>query len=182
MPEGAKRRIGLKEFLVVAVIGIAVAFLWRPGGESSATAVRSPSARKPLSELQATGLDGKPWKLSDHRGRVVLVNFWATWCAPCRMETPGLVRLADAYRSRGLEVVGFAMDEGGPEAIRDFASRFQISYPIVLPLADSPLANGIGSLPTTLLIDRQGRVAKTYFGAESEEAFRADVEKLLLEG
>jgi cytochrome c biogenesis protein CcmG/thiol:disulfide interchange protein DsbE len=126
-------------------------------------------------------LDGRTWKLADQRGKIVLVNFWATWCTPCRNETPGLVRLANQYKIKGLEVVGISFDEDGPQGVRDFVAEYQIPYPILLPPEGHPLTSRIESLPTSLLIDRAGKVRKTYVGAVSESAFRADVDRLLNE-
>jgi cytochrome c biogenesis protein CcmG/thiol:disulfide interchange protein DsbE len=140
-----------------------------------------PANRASMPDFQLPGLDGKIWKLSDHRGRVVLVNFWATWCPPCRMETPGLVDLANRYRGKGLEVVGISLDENGAEAVRPFVARYHVPYPVLLPDLNSSLASAIESLPTTLLVDRTGRVSKRYDGAVPEEVFRRDVERLLAE-
>jgi cytochrome c biogenesis protein CcmG, thiol:disulfide interchange protein DsbE len=110
----------------------------------------------------------------------VLVNFWATWCPPCRAETPGLVRLANEYRSQGLEVVGISLDED-TGAIRPFIDDYQIPYPILLPSDQANLPLLVEVLPTTLLYDRQGRMAKRYVGGVAESIFKADVERLLAE-
>jgi peroxiredoxin len=125
-------------------------------------------------------LDGGSWSLASHRGSVVLLNFWATWCPPCRHELPGLVRLANTYRGRGVEVAGISMDEER-ELVRQFAAQHTISYPVLLPRPGEELASQVRSLPASLLIDREGRIAKTYVGAESEAVFRRDVEMLLAE-
>lgn len=151
-----------------------------------ALSVRTPSGRpafghigEPMPGLEFQTLDGQPWHLSDYRGKPVLLNFWATWCSPCRMETPGLVRLAAQYRSKGLVVAGVSMDDGGLEAVRQFVHDFRVPYSVLLPNQDSPLLSEISSLPTTIFIDRQGRVAKTYYGAMPEKLFRAEADRLL---
>ncbi len=125
-------------------------------------------------------LDGGSWRLADHRGRVVLVNFWASWCPPCREETPGFVRLAAEYRDRGLDVAGVTMDDSDAP-VRQFVRSYRVPYPVLLPPANSPLLAAIDSLPTTFLVDRQGRIAKNYVGAVSESVVKADVERLLAE-
>src|SRR5579864_4963542 len=84
--------------------------------------------RKNMPGISMRDLNGSAWTLSDHRGQPVLINFWASWCGPCRQETPGLVRLANDYRSRGLAVAGIAMDDSEQPA-REFARSFRISYP-----------------------------------------------------
>ncbi len=173
-----KRRIA--QFALGPLVIVALFLIFRGAG-STGTPLRPETKRQGMTELEAPKLDGQPWRLSDHRGSVILVNFWATWCPPCRMETPGLVSLYNQYRGKGLEVVGISMDDGGPDAVRQFVERYKITYPVALPKPDSPLASAISSLPTTLLIDRQGRVARTYYGAEDEATFRRDVDRLLTE-
>jgi len=134
-------------------------------------------ATRPLPELKLPDISGEQWSLRQNRGRVVLINFWATWCAPCRTETPMLVKLADEYKTRGLEIVGIALDEGGTEIIKKFVADYKIDYPILLPVPGSQLSR-IDPVPTTLLIDAQGRLAKKYVGALSEKILRGDLEKL----
>jgi cytochrome c biogenesis protein CcmG/thiol:disulfide interchange protein DsbE len=85
-----------------------------------------------------TDLQGLPWSLSAHRGRVVLVNFWATWCPPCREEIPGFVRLAK--RARDLDIAGIAMDDGDSAGVRQFVKAAGVPYPVLFPSA--PIAAG----------------------------------------
>jgi cytochrome c biogenesis protein CcmG/thiol:disulfide interchange protein DsbE len=136
--------------------------------------------RKKMPEIVMPDLANSIWRLSDHRGKVVLVNFWASWCPPCRDETPGFVRLSSEYRGRGLEVAGVSMDDSDVP-VRQFVKSFRVPYPVLLPAADSPLLAAIGSLPTTFLVDRHGRIAGHYVGEVSESAIRADVNRLLAE-
>jgi thiol-disulfide isomerase/thioredoxin len=165
----------------VTLLGLTLALLYAI--TSSGAALRgdlTPAMeRKPLPELTLTDLDGKPWRLADHRGEVVLLNFWASWCPPCREETPGLVRLSKAHKGDAFSIIGVSLDEGG--SVRDFVSQFRIPYTIAIPQGDSPLLASVQGLPTTLLIDRQGRLAKSYLGAESENTFRTDVYALIHE-
>ncbi len=131
--------------------------------------------RKVMPGLVMDRLDGGEWRLADHRGEVVLINYWATWCGPCQEETPGLASLARELGPRGLAVVGVSMDTGDRTKVRDFVARFQVSYPVVFPEAMSQLGSGMAGLPTTILVDRNGRVAKTYVGAVRRADFEADV-------
>src|ERR1700730_4697947 len=119
------------------------------------------------------------WRSGEERGRVVLVNYWATWCGPCWEETPGLIRLSREMGPKGLAVVGIAMDEGGRDKVRAFVERFHVPYPVAFPEAMSQMVYGMKGLPTTVLVDRNGMVAKTYVGVVRERDFRADVEALL---
>ena len=126
-------------------------------------------------------MDGGSWRLRDHQGQVVLINLWATWCGPCREETPGLVRLYREMGPKGLEVVGLSLDVGGRDKVRAFAQRFAVPYPIVFPEPMSQLADTVEGVPTTILVDKEGRVAKTYVGAVEREVFVSDVNALLAE-
>jgi len=164
---------------VIVVIGVLfLAFapesIWHGGGVAPA------SARKATVDFTLQDIDGKRWSLAEQRGRVMLVNYWATWCPPCRQETPGLVRLATEYRGKGVEVVGITLDED-LTAVREFVAEYHVSYPILLPSNASNLTTMIESIPVTLLHDRQGRVAKRYVGAVAEATLKRDVEQLLAE-
>ena len=164
---------------VVLVAGAAVTYVFatrnRAGGLVPA------SGRKQITHFALPDLSGREWKLTDYRGRVVLLNFWATWCRPCREETPGLVNLADRYRGQGLEVAGVMMDDDKDAPVREFMKEYNVRYPVLVPPSDSSLLSAISSLPTTLLFDRHGRVVRRYEGAVSESHFRKDIEAVLSE-
>ena len=162
----------------LAVLWIAIASqTWT----EQAAGVRPVKDRRPMSDLVLPELNGGSWRLSDHRGQVVLINYWASWCGPCRQETPGLIDLARDYRYKGLSIVGVAMDLGGKAAVQSFVSEFHMPYPILMPDLASPSAPAIDALPTTVLLDRNGRTAKSYVGAVRESVFKADVDRLLAE-
>jgi thiol-disulfide isomerase/thioredoxin len=180
MPESRIEKIG-KWAVLLGVIPIVLAIIYSRESGTAVGNVKPVSARKQMTDFSLRDLAGSDWRLSAHRGDVVLVNFWATWCGPCREETPGLVRVAHAYAPKGLAVAGITMDEGGVEPVRKFIRDYEVNYPILIPASDFELAGRISGLPTTLLIDRQGRVAKTYVGRVREAVFRADVELLLKE-
>jgi cytochrome c biogenesis protein CcmG/thiol:disulfide interchange protein DsbE len=174
--------VGLKTKWMRCGVGLAafavMAWAWHYGTRQSG-GIAQVGQRKTMPELVMTQLDGGTWRMADHRGQVVLVNYWASWCGPCWEETPGLIRLAKEMGPKGLAVVGVAMDEGGTEKVREFVDRFQVPYPVTLPERMSQMAYGMEGLPTTVLVDRQGRVAKTYVGAVREADFEKDVEVLL---
>ena len=170
---------------LVPYLLLVVAILWIAFASQSWTdekaGVRPVKDRTPVANLTFPEFNGTPWRLSDHRGEVVLINYWASWCGPCRQETPGLIDLERNYRYKGLSIVGVSMDEGGRQAVEGFMREFHLPYPVLMPDLASPSAPAIDSLPTTVLVDRNGRVAKSYVGAVRESVFRADVDHLLAE-
>jgi cytochrome c biogenesis protein CcmG/thiol:disulfide interchange protein DsbE len=167
----------VQALLLVAVVA-AIVLGYRAGGDGS---LRPPDRRPALNPFRLESLGGEPWALADQRGSVVLLNFWATWCPPCRKETPDLVTLSHTYGMRGLRVAGITMDEEPASVVPAFVDRYRVPYPILVPDASFGLAHSINSLPTTMLLDRQGRVARMYFGARSAEEIAPDVERLLAE-
>ncbi len=167
------RRYGTLAALLLSALFVSWAlprFLGRSG-----TGVRAAVDRGSRPQIQFPDLDGKTWVLGEQRGRVVLVNFWATWCPPCRHEIPMLIRLASRRRGADFEMVGIAVDRYGGKKVRDFSREAGINYPVLLaPDAD------ISTLPTSYLIDREGRVAKTYVG-ELNESVEEDINTLIAE-
>ena len=157
-----------------------VAWAWHYGTRQSG-GIAPAGQRRNMPELVMTQLDGGTWRLADHRGQVVLVNYWASWCGPCWEETPGLVRVAKELGPQGLAVVGVALDEGETAKVREFVDAFHLPYPVAVPERMSQMAQGIGGVPTTVLVDREGRMAKTYVGAVRQADFEADVAVLLAE-
>ena len=167
-------RIGQIGVLLVALGTIAFTFSPRHGQESGG--LRVAASRKDMPDFTMPGLSGREWRFSYHRGRVVLVNFWATWCPPCREEIPGFIRLAKSLPE--LDIVGVAMDEEDNSVVRQFAQSAGINYPILLPPPSSPFVSAIETLPTSFLVDRNGKVAKVYSGIVIEDTVREDVASL----
>ena len=170
----------LKLFILLAAVGILAVVLVRDRSKPLAAVAPRHGRREPI-DFRLADLAGSRWQLSARRGKVVLVNFWATWCPPCREETPGLVRLYRDYRPKGVEVVGIAMDDDPRQAVPPFLRQYSVPYTVLVPDADFQLAGDIDSLPTTLLIDRQGRVAKVYVGAVGESEVEDELDVLLKE-
>jgi peroxiredoxin len=110
-------------------------------------------------------LDGKQLELSAYRGKIVLLDFWATWCAPCREEIPHFVDLQNKYANQGLQIIGVSMDDG-PEPVRDFYQRFKMNYPVVMGNAKiGELYGGVLGLPIAFLIGPDGRIFAKHIGA-----------------
>ncbi len=125
-------------------------------------------------------LEGKPVKLSDFKGKVVILNFWATWCPPCRKEIPALIRLQTKYKDKGLVVVAISLDQGGASTVKPFVTRMKINYPVVI--GDEKTAAAYGSvqvIPTTFYVDREGNIAGEHQGDADQAAFEAEIKPLL---
>lgn len=179
--EGRRNKLKALKNGVAGLVVVGALFLsFAPESIWRGTIVAPVSERKESGSFTLSDLEGNAWSLEAHRGKVVLVNYWATWCPPCHAETPALVRLASEYKARGFEVVGISVDEDR-DLIRPFVDEYKISYPILLPTNAASLSLMIEALPTTVLYDRQGRMAKRFVGAALESTFRADIEALLSE-
>ena len=121
----------------------------------------------------ARDLDGRELSTASLRGKVVIVNFWATWCGPCRAEIPDLVALQQKYRDQ-LQVIGISQDEAPPEVVRRFAAQFHVNYPVVMMTPElEKLFPGIGALPTSFIVDRESRIVQKHVGM-----LRADMTEL----
>lgn len=125
-------------------------------------------------------LDADTLRLEDVRGDVALINFWATWCPPCRVETPDLVALYDDLHDEGFTIVGIAMDRGGAQVVQPFVDEYDVNYPIVLG-DDETAANfdGVYGLPTTFVLDRQGRIVRRIMGRVEADDLRPLLRELL---
>lgn len=128
----------------------------------------------------ASDLDGRPVSTAALRGKVVIVNFWATWCPPCREEIPDLIALQNKYKDQ-LQIVGIAQDSGSPADIRAFAGKYGINYPTVISTPEiEKIFPGVSALPTTFILDREGRLAQKHVGLLN--AKRTELETLALSG
>lgn len=124
-------------------------------------------------------LDGTPLRLSAYRGKVVLLDFWATWCDPCREETPHFVELQRRYADRGLQIIGVSMDDTS-EPVRDFYRQFQMNYPVVMGNAKTGEAyGGVLGLPITFLLDRDGHIVAKHMGPVKAEALDWEIAVLV---
>jgi thiol-disulfide isomerase/thioredoxin len=118
--------------------------------------------------------------LGSYKGQVVLLDFWATWCPPCRSELPSLNQLYDDLKQKGFVIVGMTVDNGSAEQVAELVKRFELSYPVGLAGGDVQQAyGGIRAVPTKFLLDKNGAVAKQYLGVVPEKQLRADIETLM---
>jgi thiol-disulfide isomerase/thioredoxin len=166
--------IGQRSIFIVllsAALAIAAAAPALPRGES-------PDRIAPDFRLESLG--GGTVKLSDLRGKAVLLSFWATWCAPCRVETPWLVELDRKYRSQGLEIVAIALDATSKDEIARYAKEQSIGYTILFGTSTVADAyGGVELLPQTFFISRQGTIVKSYAGAGDRGELERDVQRLV---
>ncbi len=160
---------------------VAVLFLVRIVPQArAAIGWHSASVREP--DLRLTSLTGTPLNLTDLKGQVVLVNFWATWCPPCRAEMPGFQRLYADKHAAGFTVVGISMDQSDAAHVAAFLAERGIAYPVAMGSEDAAVAFGnIDSFPTSFLIDRAGRIRYTVHGIFAEPLLRSAVNRLLAE-
>ena len=140
------------------------------------------AARKPAPPLSLKDSNKKTIRLSDYKGRVVLVDFWATWCTGCKLEMPWFIEFEKKYRDKGLSAIGVSVDDGW-RPVKTYLAEHPISYPIVLGDMDvlEKTFRLPASLPVTLLIDRRGRIASTHAGVVEREKFEAEIRQLLEE-
>jgi peroxiredoxin len=154
------------------------------GSESAETppgvAGDASDGRPAAPEVVLADLEGGTLRLSDHRGKVVLLGFWATWCGPCRREVPRLKALHAEYASRGLDIIGLSVDRDGEEGVRSFVREHGMTWPNAVAGEEVIASFGeIDAIPTTFVIDRGGHIAHRFVGLQSEQKLRAAIEPLL---
>jgi cytochrome c biogenesis protein CcmG, thiol:disulfide interchange protein DsbE len=175
---GRGKRIGrlVELALWVGVLGLVA---WRFGPQVGA-ALGFGAGTEPAPDFVVETMQGDTIRLSDLRGQVVLVNFWATWCPPCRVEMPGFQRVWEDYADRGFVIVGLSVDQG----VRSDVVRWVDQRGLTFPIAFAPGTvvrsyGGASTLPTSILIDREGRIAHRVQGYYAEPALRAAVRRLI---
>ena len=182
----------MKKFLIVigmvCITGAGIALAMRSGSRQSPSGRPGPpkdigsQERTEVPDFQVTTLDGRSLQLSSLKGKVVMVDFWATWCPPCLEELPHFKELYDQYKSKGFEMIGISLDEEGPSPVASFLRAHDVSYPVAMG-DDRLLQNfgGILGLPTTFLLDKNGRIAFRHIGYQDKQVFEKEIQQLLAE-
>jgi len=156
----------------------------QPADAPVAAKVSGPSCEvKTAAHLNFTlkDIDGTNVKLTDYKGKVVLLNFWATWCGPCKLEIPEFVEAYERYRDKGFVILGvLSEDDPSPAVLRTFMTEFKMNYPVFREHQALAEANGeLWALPTSILIDRRGSICTKHTGAMSKEMLEQEIKGLL---
>ena len=176
LPQKGRNPLAL---VVVAVVAAAMLYfgmhMSRRSAENAAIMKSSPAP-----DFTLESLDGKNLRLSDLRGKAVLLNFWATWCGPCKIETPWLVELQNQYGAQGLQVIGVAMDDSGKDDIAKFAKDMGVNYPVLLGKeAVGDAYGGVPALPETFFIGRDGKIVDKIIGLKGKSEIEDSIKKAL---
>ena|SRR5437879_455133 len=126
-------------------------------------------------------INGKDFTLSAHKGKVILLDFWATWCAPCKIEIPGFIGLYNKYRSRGFVVIGVSMDDS-TSGVKPFAQKLEMNYPVLIGTGRDDVDQAFGplpGLPTSFIIARNGKICEQHTGFAPKEQFEREIKALL---
>ena len=188
----------------VALLAIAIPFVWQPNVEAQPAATTTPGAAndpvpaashgddpataacmanpKPANfDFTVKDVDGNNVSLSVYKGKVVLLNFWATWCGPCKAEIPGFVRLQEKYRDKGLVIVGYSVDDTAEKA-KAYAKQYKMNYPILLGEGREEVQDAYGpiwGIPASFIISKDGKVCRKHMGIAPEAVFEKEVVALL---
>ena len=145
-----------------------------------AASLKPDKDRHPAPEFALKDANGKTVRLEDYKGKVVLLDFFATWCGPCKIEIPWFMEMERRNKDRGFAVLGVSMDDEGWDIVKPFLSELGVNYRVVIGNdATAQLYGGVDALPTTFLIDRNGKIASVHVGLASRKDFEDGIEQLL---
>jgi len=137
------------------------------------------STGKLAPDFSLADANGASIRLSAYRGKVVLLDFWATWCGGCKTEIPWYIEFQDKYRDAGLSAIGVSMDADGWKSVKPFLANHKLNYPVVIGDDDLGEQFGVINMPLTLLIDRNGKIAESHAGVVDKDSFEAKIRSLL---
>lgn len=161
-----------RKFVGIVLLGLSATL-------SAATDLIPIDARKAAPDFALNDANGTSIRLSTYKGKVVLLDFWATWCEGCKVEIPWYMDFQTRYKAEGLSVVGVSMDEEGWRSVRPFLEKMPINYPIVVGIQGVAQRFGVDALPATFLIDRDGKIADQHVGMVNKEVFEREIQVLL---
>jgi len=162
-----------------AALGLLLASCSRPSSLPTGD-LKSQAQRKAAPNFSLKDADGNPVTLADYRGKVVLVNFWATWCGPCEAEIPWFIEFEKKYKDQGFAVLGVSMDDDGWKSVRPYVASHKINYRVMIgsELVSQQFGE-IESLPTSFVLDREGRIASNHVGLVDKVDYQNEIVKLL---
>jgi thiol-disulfide isomerase/thioredoxin len=166
--------------LIAAAASLLVLAASRRLSTSTADSAPRVTTSQPSPAWELKGVEGKAVKSSDFAGKVVILDFWATWCGPCRMEIPGFIELQKQYADKGLVVIGVSLDQDGASTVKPLIEKMGLNYPIVL--GDEAVVSafgGIEGIPTTFIVDRAGNIVRKHVGYAPKAEFETDIKPLL---
>ncbi len=196
MARKAKQRSFIEKNLHYAVIAavaliVGAVYLNKPNSGNTASAqdvpaenavMETPGDGKLAPDFALTTTDGKTVRLSDFRGKVVVLDFWATWCPPCKAEIPDFIKLYSQYKGDGFQMLGVSLDRGGVDVVKPFMKDYGINYPIMM--GDDQVVSaygGISGIPTTFVIDKQGNIRASFIGYRPASVFEQLIQQLTSE-
>jgi peroxiredoxin len=171
-------------------LALAVTPLWWDRGSAREAATQGGGPRASFCDVQAKpaplnhtlkDMDGNDVRLADYKGKVIFLNFWATWCGPCKLEIPHFVELQAKYRDKGVAFLGLSVDDP-VDKLKPFAAQYKINYPILVGLGQEAVQESFGEMvgiPVTFIIDRQGNVCRQHQGLATKEQFERVIQGLL---
>ena len=169
----SSKRLIIYGTVALALLGLYIA------GRRTAQKPKATASGNLAPDFTITDIEGKKLALSDYRGKVVLLDFWATWCTPCREEIPHFVEMQQKYGPKGFQVVGISMDDDA-KPVKAFYQEYKMNYPVAV--GDDKLAESFGGvlgLPVNFIIDSDGRIVRKFVGATEVSTFDKEVEALL---
>ena len=169
-----------RSFAVINAIAIVVVLYLARSAKTSAQ-ITEVNARKMAPSFSLIDAAGAPVRLSDYKGRVVLLNFWATWCHGCKTEIPWYMEFQNKYKDKGLAVIGVSMDDDGWKSVKPFVEEQKMNYVVVIGNEALAKLYAVDALPVTLLIDRNGKIAVLHAGMVEKDAFEKEIQALLLD-